>query len=391
MILLAEKLTSINPEILVWARKTSGVSLEDAEGKFGQEKLHTWENGTDYPTYSQLVSICEFYRKPIAICFFPEPPQMKNITTSFRTIPSSIMGSLLNRQLIKLLDEARAMQINLYELNDGINLHFQVFNQQILGNTIAQTADALRRIFEVNEIKPKTIKTSSEHFEYWRSKFADIGIYVFKSAFKEADTSGFCIYDEIFPVIYVNNSFSFTRQLFTLFHELYHLISKTSGIDAIDDKYYFSHIAATDLTIEKNCNAFAGSFLVPEADFSRFLHSRYTGEGEVEKLSRRYGVSREVILRKFLDAKLITQHDYEERSHGYTADYLRLKDNKDSDKSGGGDYYNTQGSYKGQKYIELVFEKYYTNAISLSQAASYMNMKIPSIRSFAEKKGWGTL
>lgn len=32
-----------------------------------------------------------------------------------------------------------------------------------------------------------------------------------------------CINDEQYPVILINNSMSFARQIFTLLHELYHL------------------------------------------------------------------------------------------------------------------------------------------------------------------------
>lgn len=40
------------------------------------------------------------------------------------------------------------------------------------------------------------------------------------------------------PIIMINNSMSFARQNFTLFHELYHLIANTSGAEIIRDDYY---------------------------------------------------------------------------------------------------------------------------------------------------------
>ena len=46
----------------------------------------------------------------------------------------------------------------------------------------------------------------------------------------------FCV-PGTFPVIVINNSMSFERQIFTLFHELYHLISDTSGAEIIRDDY----------------------------------------------------------------------------------------------------------------------------------------------------------
>ena len=44
--------------------------------------------------------------------------------------------------------------------------------------------------------------------------------------------AGFSLYDAEFPVIYVNNSNPNERgRYFTLFHELGHLLYRTSGVD----------------------------------------------------------------------------------------------------------------------------------------------------------------
>ena len=124
---MSEKMTSINPQILVWCREASGVSFEEASKKFGADRLSNWENGVDHPTYTQLQQLCDFYRKPVAVCFFPEPPVFKSLSTSFRTIPSTIKDNLLNRNTIKLVDEARVMQLNLYELNGHENIPYTHF------------------------------------------------------------------------------------------------------------------------------------------------------------------------------------------------------------------------------------------------------------------------
>jgi hypothetical protein len=67
--------------------------------------------------------------------------------------------------------------------------------------------------------------------EEWRKVLLGVGVYVFKDQFREPDYSGFCLYDDEFPIIYVNNTTAKTRQIFTLFHELAHLLFHTSGVD----------------------------------------------------------------------------------------------------------------------------------------------------------------
>lgn len=382
-------MTSINPKILTWCRESSGVSKAEVTTKFGLDRIEKWEAGTDFPTYSQLQQLCDFYRKPIAVCFFPEPPEYKSLSASFRTIPTNLQNTLMNRQVIKLIDDARTMQLNLYELKK-VNSSYTDFCSIHFSSDTAIMAQQLRDILNVSLAHQKRIKNSSEQLELWRDELAEIGIYVFKAAFGVEDISGFCLNDDNFPVIYINNSFSFTRQLFTLFHELCHIINKTSGIDMLNDIYFHANIDGNSLAIERSCNAFAGTFLVPDTDFFQAIQGKHPTEDFVSKLASTYGVSREVILRKFLDIRWISSDEYTERSASYSIDYFRIKESQKSNKSSG-NYYNTQATYKGRPYTELVFSNYYSNNISLVQAAQYMNMKVPSIRTFAEKRGWGSV
>ena len=368
-----DKMTAINPKILVWAREASGITLAEAEEKFGKDRLTKWENGIDYPTYSQLRAIGDFYRKPIAVFFFPQPPILKNIPSSCRTLPDEI-SSHFSHGIVKLMDKARAMQINLYELNDNINPASIVLTKiPFNSKDIFDIASQLRELFGADLSFQKRINKKEEAFEYWRDCFYKLGIYVFKDAFRDQTLSGFCIYDSEFPVIYINNSLSASRQIFTLFHEAYHLINGTSGVDLINDTELLHH-NFTSKYIEIACNQFAGAFLVPNDDFQKITYRMTPTDENVVKLASLYCVSSEVILRKFLDNNRITSEYYEEKREEFIREYLRLKVEKKGEKRG--DYYNTQASYKGKQYMELAFTKYYTKKIDIgptSQIYGYEN------------------
>lgn len=386
---MADKMTAINPQILIWARAASGTTLSEAEEKFGKEKLEKWEQGIDYPTYPQLKSLGEFYRKPIAVFFFPNPPVLKSIPSSCRTLPEDI-SSMFGRGIVKLMDKARAMQIYLYELNTNKNpTPFILTKLGFDKLDISTAATQLRQFLGADLATQKSIKKKEDAFEYWRDCFHSMGIYVFKDAFKDNSLSGFCIYDVEFPVIYVNNSLSASRQIFTLFHEIYHLVHKTSGVDLFNDSKLL-HQNCTDKYIEIACNRFAGEFLVPTDDFLKVTQKMAPTDDNVTKLAALYCVSNEVILRKFLDNNKITEDYYENKSEEFTQEYFRFKE-KQKDKSSSGDYYNTQAAYKGKQYMQLAFGKYYTNQIDIVQLARYMNMKIPSVKGLASRKGWGAL
>ena len=89
----------------------------------------------------------------------------------------------------------------------------------------------------------------------WRRAFFEAGVYVFKDQFRAEGFSGFCLYHNEFPIIYVNNTTTTTRQIFTLFHELAHLLFHTSGVDTPNDDY-IEALPRNDRQIEVICNLF---------------------------------------------------------------------------------------------------------------------------------------
>lgn len=383
-----EKINAINPEVLVWARETSGIELLEANKYFNSlDKVSLWETGEDYPTYPQIKKLGKLYRKPIAIFFFPNPPILKSIVKSFRTLPENIYSSL-SPNLLKHLDKARIMQMNLSELyskqeKDYINFSSIRFDL----STENRVFYHLRELMNTPIEEQILLASNSIAFEFWRNALRKIGVFVFKEAFNDDSVSGFCIYDENFPIIYINNKFSFSRQIFTLFHELCHLIYQTNGIDFLNDEKILND-NYTNIEIERMCNNFAGDFLVPIKDFSKFISTKSVTEDLVYKASKRYKVSREVILVKMLRLKMISVDFYLEKKDLYGEEYLRNIKYKETS---GGNYYNTQIAYKGKKYIELAFTQYYQNKITIKQLGTYMDMKYGTLKKFASVKGWANL
>jgi Zn-dependent peptidase ImmA (M78 family) len=209
--------------------------------------------------------------------------------------------------------------------------------------------------------------------ERWRSAVEDKGIFVFKDALRDDDISGFCIYDPEFPVIYINNSMPKTRQIFTLFHELTHLLFKTGGVDKQNDAFV-RRIRGDNRRIEVLCNRFAGEFLLPRKEFNKVISGVRVNEEGIEKLARRYKVSREVILRKCLDRGLVDQAYYEEKSARWTKEAREKAGERK-----GGNYYSNVATYLGDGYLDLVFKSYYRKRFAVDQLAEYLGVKTASI------------
>lgn len=386
---MSEKMTHVNPEILSWARKVAGFSLQDVYVKFTNYPIDEWENGTDFPTYSQLSKLMDFYHKPLAVAFFPNPPEIKDLITSFRTLPKELYG-IFTPRLRQLLDNARAYQLSLYELNDSVNPNIKHFHSiQTSHVSFEQIPEVLRLALEAPLTEQFKLSSSEIAFDYWREKLLTLGIYVFLEAFKIDDISGFCLEDPKFPVIYINNSTSNYRQVFTLFHELCHLLIGIGGITLVNDEPLEQLLNNKDLQMEIFCNRFTAEFLIPEKDFRQRAPIVRPSIEIIKNLSDKYKVSREVVARKYLDLALLTPTEYALLVETFNHEYLDYR-KKQSEKPGG-NFYSTQSKYMGKAFIELVFSNYFSGKINITQTSEFLNMQYSSVQRLAAKCGWGTL
>jgi Zn-dependent peptidase ImmA (M78 family) len=368
----------INPQILYWARISSGYAIDDIAKKMDQAETEIlqWEDGTSSPSYTQLEKLAyQIYKRPIAIFFFPSPPEEIKPEKSFRTLPSNEIRKL-SPSILKLFRKAQAMQIILSEMNSNINpAENKIFKDIFISpvSSVEEVIQTVREYLGVTLEEQLSWNSFEKAFDTWRDSIEKKGIFVFKDAFKQDDVSGFCIYDEVFPVIYINNSSPKTRQIFTIFHELAHLLQKTGGIDKIFDDY-INNLFGENKKIEYFCNNFAANFLVPQNDFNYQIKNKEINDRRIEDLSKRYRVSREVILRFLLDRGLVTTSKYNEKVKEWIKDLEKMHNT-----GSGGNYYATKIAYLGENYLSLAFSKYYKNKISIDQLAEYLDVRTNNV------------
>jgi transcriptional regulator with XRE-family HTH domain len=88
----------VTPALITWARTRAGLSIDDARS-FG--KIDEWERGESGPTYPQLEALAAALKVPVAVSFFPEPPNVPDVTQTFRTLPEIEFEQIPSR--VKLL------------------------------------------------------------------------------------------------------------------------------------------------------------------------------------------------------------------------------------------------------------------------------------------------
>jgi Zn-dependent peptidase ImmA (M78 family) len=192
---------------------------------------------------------------------------------------------------------------------------------------------------------------------------------------------GMAISKPSFPIILLNGSDKVNGRIFTLMHELVHIIQNKSSIcDLTEQK-----------DIEVFCNKVAGNILVPREDLLEHpLVSNHQGiewsEKELKSLSNYFGVSKGVIVLRLINLKRANNEFYDEKKEEWD------KINANTSKKGGGSFdYRTIIKLNGRLFSRQMLNAYEKNLINQVEFARYMGIKLKHLPDLRENVGRGSL
>jgi Zn-dependent peptidase ImmA (M78 family)/transcriptional regulator with XRE-family HTH domain len=112
--------------------------------------------------------------------------------------------------------------------------------------------------------------------------------------------SGAAITDRSFPLIFVNSEFPQSRSLFTLAHELGHVLA-----GHVDDPITLDRELSGSTDAERTANAFAANYLMPEDEICREIEKRGLKVSTLAYLTYALGVSYESLVYRLHNLRLI--------------------------------------------------------------------------------------
>lgn len=376
----------INPRIIKWARERCGLSVEELARKMGQDPTHIllWEDGAEFPSYTSLEDLAYRHLKiPLAVFFFPEPPEIEDPRGRFRRLPDYELARLSSDTFHKVR-LAQGYQESLAVLSFPIRNGRKVFRDIKPRQTSpGQLAEKVRQYLGLPIERQFTFKSTEQAFKAWRHILEQAGVFTFKDSLADKFVSGFSLLDDDFPIIFINNSNTFTRQTFTLAHELGHILYGIHGITDVDETY-LNFMSSHERSLEIKCNKFAAELLVPERDFIDQIASfSMLDLRAISDLAEKFSVSREVILRRLLDLNRVDEAFYKEKSGEWNEEYIRTHG-----KSHGGNYYPTRIAYLGEGFARLAFASYHQGRLSRAELATHLNVKARNIEKLERYLGW---
>jgi Zn-dependent peptidase ImmA (M78 family) len=127
-------------------------------------------------------------------------------------------------------------------------------------------AKAAREMLKVSTTDQKRWLSDSVAFDEWRNALERSGHLIFLFSIGKGSCSGFSLWNNLAPVVAVNTAWNESARIFTLFHEMAHLITRTSSACV-------ESVRATAKTdpVERWCERFAAALLMPGRDVEATL------------------------------------------------------------------------------------------------------------------------
>jgi len=324
----------VNPQLLVWARRSAGFTLDAAAKKaqVDSDRLAGWEQGQQRPTISQLRKLSEAYNRSITVFFLPEPPEDFPEIHDFRRLPDDkkLIESPTLRFEIRRAHERREVAVELYE---EIGEPIPTFDFEIsLSDNAESVGQHIRALLGLSIAEQLRWRDPNKALKWWRTAIENLGVLVFQAVqINITEMRGFSINERPLPVIVVNSKDALRGRIFTMLHEITHIFLKQAGICTLDE----NHVRASEeQRIESFCNRVAGATLVPkeylqmENLVSRKGYGSEWSNAELATLITRYQVSPETMLRRLLICGYTTQGFYEEKREEFKEDYKALAKEK---------------------------------------------------------------
>lgn len=381
--------------MLVWAREESDLTLEAVAKRMGIEieKLKNWETGSKLPTYKQLAKLArEVYKRPSAIFFRKTLPAETPFELEFRTITSKKLHGV-SAALRFAVRQARHMQVVQKEINTNTPPPFNLRNFQFDKDApIEQTAKDLRAFLALDVEEQFQWKDHSHTFNALRARLEESGVCVVLLDFPLEEARGFTLSGKI-PVIAINEHDSAAGRIFTLVHETCHVLMNVSSI--FFDLPRMGGVQKEFVAIEKQCNAFAAAFLLPEPYFTAEAEKLFKEKDDwpdrkIARLANKFKTSKETVLRKLMDMDLASPTFYGSKRKRWKEEHEEKEKKKKeklatAEKKGFGmPAHQRVVREKGKTFTSNVFQLYNKGKITALDAARYLDTRLDNFDKIIE-------
>lgn len=379
----------VNPEILIWARETAGLTQSLAAKKLGfstsgrssaAEKLAAIENGHKEPTRPQLLKMADNYRRPLITFYLSKPPAQAGRGADFRAhqrerephaegLLDALVRDIRARQsmvraVLEDEEEAELLPfVGSHKIEDGQELVLETLRMQIHFDAEQYRAEPnASAAFDL-------LRTGAERSGVFVLLKGDLGNHF--SAIETAVFRGFSIADNVAPFIVINDQDARPAWSFTLLHEAVHLLLGQTGVSGEYDEN----------EVERFCDDVAGNLLLPASSLSHLSIKEIGSVSEIaaqiNAIANEFKVSRTMVAYRAFRSRLINREAYAHLNNVFRQEWRSERQRIRAlaqDHEGGPNYYTVRRHRLGGRIVRLVERMMAAEALSTSRAARILGV-----------------
>ncbi|MEQ9405804.1 MAG: XRE family transcriptional regulator [Cyclobacteriaceae bacterium] len=363
----------VNGDVLAWARETSAMNKTKASESSGisLSRLEQLESGNKQPSLQELRTLSKTYRRTIATLLLNSPPPEKPLPRDRRTVNSEIEIGTFSEKTIIAIRKARAIAQSLLELKTDAGISVPKFSESaLISDDPSEVASRLRDKWNLSEVRG--LEKTNDALEAYIEKVEILGVAVFQLSLTQDNVRGFSIVDDVIPIVGIKGGGEpTTAKIFTLFHEVGHLLLNEGGICDISDK--------STIQIEKWCNSFAANLLIPSNELlKQSIVQDYYSQGitawpkkDLIQLGQVFHVGPLSILRALLENGRTSSNFYSQKHDSWNKPTFGRAKNPE-----GRNLPKEILREKGRTYVSLAFRAFDQNRIDLKDLSDFLGLKL---------------
>ena len=345
----------INPLALKWLRKEFQLDEAEMAKKMGvkAERYTLMENGSLSPSLNQLRKLSRSTKIPLMAFYLKTLPDGKPFPTDYR----KRTDSPLDVRSIRAVRRGYLIQNLMSTFDDWQETKLRTLE----GRQPSEASQILRSICSYS---PSNAISKDSLFNKLRDTIESFGIITLVLSFNKKEMRGFSLTGQP-SVIAVAAADAKASQIFTLLHELFHIIHRQDSIC----QPLTQGLGAT----EAKCNKFAADFLLTPGELQVALREDNSREdNNLRRIADQHKTSREVLLIRMIEGGLATWDDYELKSSIWQKEYQKQDEDAFYPQA---DPIKKVWRENGRGVTLKILEQLDNAHITQSDAAHYLNAK----------------
>ncbi len=365
--------------MLVWARsETPFATTLDVETQISglkSEKIDLWESGEELPSIVEAKKLASLYKVPFASFFLSEPPAKKPKRYTDRR---TYNGTVYQETSYELWSEINRISSNRETILRYVDEEVDCISLPMFDKNTSEReiADRMRDMLGLKlPFKNKSVYKNA--FSFFREIFEHYGIMVAQIAgVSLTEMKGLSISYDTFPIIAINNKDFERAKVFSLFHELAHLVRRSSSLCLID----FDDRNDEE---EKICDRIAAELLMPEISFKSISEEAYGIYGDWSSvclcfIADKFAVSSVAVLRRLHELGIVNffeyQNVYKKMNEEFEAEQERIKEYRE-EKNIPIKFYVRYLNKEGYLFPKIIVSAYNRGDISYGEMCRTLNVK----------------